>query len=131
MKRFFAALLVLVMLLGAASAEDLKSLSIDQLRQMILLVNAEIASRQEWTGSDIPAGIWTVGVDIPAGEYSISLADKSGAYLTIRDAAGRIVVGSGIRKEKDTVGKVQLKDGYTVELDGGPLHFAPPLSLSF
>lgn len=131
MKRLFVILLALSLLFVSASAEELASLSVDQLRQMILLVNAEIASRQEWTGADVPAGIWTVGVDIPAGEYSISLADKSGAYLTIRDAAGRIVVGSGIRKEKDTVGKVLLKDGYTVDLDGGPLHFAPPLTLSF
>lgn len=127
MKRVFMILLVLALLFVSASAEDLASLSVDQLRQLVLQVNAEIVSRQEWSGSDVPAGFWVVGQDIPAGVYSISVADKSGAYLTVSDASGRYVTYGGIRKEKDAIGKIELKDGFTVEIDGGPLHFAPPV----
>lgn len=127
MKRVFVALLVLCMLFVSASAEDLSSLSLDQLRALSQAINAEIIGRAEWTGADVPAGFWIVGQDIPAGVYSISVADKSGAYLTVSDASGRYVTYGGVRKEKDTIGKIELKDGFTVEIDGGPLHFAPPM----
>ena len=127
MKRAFAFLLVLCMLFVSASAEELAGLSQDQLRAMIVLVNAEIASRQELTGADVPAGFWIVGQDIPAGVYSISIADKSGAYLSVKSATGHLVTTGGVRKEKDTIGKIELKIGDVVEIEGGPLHFAPPL----
>lgn len=131
MKRFVVLFIAVCLLFGSAVAEDLQNLSLDQLRALVLQINAEIIGRADWSGADVPAGFWIVGQDIPAGVYSISVADKSGAYLTVSDASGRHVTYGGVRKEKDTIGKIELKDGYSVEIDGGPLHFGPPVSLSF
>ena len=131
MKRFVVLFIAVCLLFGSAVAEDLQNLSLDQLRALVLQINAEIIGRAEWEGADVPAGQWIVGVDIPAGEYSISVADKKGAYLTVKDARGRLVINSGIRGESQKVGKVLLQDGFTVDIDGGVLHFGPPVSLSF
>ena len=131
MKRFFVILLVFSLVAGFAAADDLSSLSIEELRALVLDINAEIAGRDDWQGADVPAGLWTVGVDIPAGVYSISLADSKGAYLTVKNEKGRLVVNSGIRRAAQEVGKVTLAEGYTVEIEGGTLHFGRPVSLGF
>ena len=131
MKRFFAILLAFLFLVGSAFAEDLSSLSVDQLRELIHLANAEIISRQEWTGTDVPSGQWVVGEDIPAGNYSISVMDGKGAYLRIRDASGWLVTSGGVRDEKDSIGKISLSSGFVVEIEDGVLRFGPAKALVF
>ena len=131
MKRFIVILLALSLLFVSASAEDLAALSVDQLRELVRLANAEIVSRQEWTGTDVPAGQWVVGEDIPAGNYSISLVDGEGAYLRIRDASGWLVTSGGVRSEKDAIGKISLSAGFVVEIEDGVLRFGPAKALVF
>ena len=134
MKRFLSLLLILVCITGIAAAEEsLKPLSVDQLRQMIQMINAEIVSRPEWKETEVPVGFWVVGKDIPAGEYSISYSGKS-SYLTIENPTGMFsstLISQGIMSEKSNIGRITLKEGYTVEVKVGPVIFAPPISLGF
>lgn len=133
MKKFLVMLLVVCLLIPIAAADDgidLSALSFDQLLDLQQKVTAEIISRPEWKEVTVPSGTWTVGRDIPAGEYSIS-ATKTGGYLRIRDERGSLLISNGIRNEEDRIGKVALKEGYTVEIERGSLIFAPAISLGF
>lgn len=133
MKKFLVMLLVICLLVPIAAADDgidLSALSFDQLLDLQQKVTAEIISRPEWKEVTVPSGTWTVGRDIPAGEYSIS-ATKTGGYLRIRDERGSLLISNGIRDAEDRIGKVELKEGYTVEIERGSLIFAPAISLGF
>ena len=87
-------------------------------------------SRPEWKEVTVPGGEWVVGEDIPAGEYSIS-PTKMGGYVHIYDAKGKTLVSQGVRKEDNSIGKVELLDGYVVKIENGSVIFAPPKGLGF
>lgn len=133
MKKILVMILAVCLLIPIAAADDginLSALSFDQLLDLQQKVTAEIISRPEWKEVTVPSGTWTVGRDIPAGEYSIS-ATKTGGYLRIRDERGSLLISNGIREAEDRIGKVALKEGYTVEIERGSLIFAPAISLGF
>lgn len=133
MKKFLGIILIVCLLIPIAAADDgidLSALSFSQLLELQQRVTAEIISRPEWKEVTVPSGLWTVGKDIPAGEYCIS-ATKKGGYLRIRDERGSLLVGNGIRNEDDRIGKFELKEGYTVEVERGSLIFSPAISLGF
>ena len=133
MKKFLVMILVVCLLVPIAAADggiDLSALSYAQLVDLQQRISAEIVTRPEWKEVTVPSGTWAVGKDIPAGEYSIA-ATKTGGYLRIRDEKGKLLQGCGIREEEDRIGKVELKAGYTVEIERGSLIFAPAISLGF
>lgn len=132
MKRFFALLLVLVFASSFAFADgiDLSALSFQQLAELQRQITAEIITRPEWKEVTVPGGTWIVGTDIPAGTYSIS-AGKGGGYLSVRTASGSLVISQGIRDAANAIGKIELKNGYTVAIERGSLIFSPFVSLSF
>ena len=132
MKKLLILAIVLFMIPIAAADDgiDLTALSYAQLVDLQQRISAEIVTRPEWKEVTVPSGTWTVGKDIPAGEYSIS-ATKTGGYLRIRDERGKLLQGCGIREAADRIGKVELKEGYTVEIERGSLIFAPAISLGF
>lgn len=132
MKKLLILAIVLFMIPIAAADDgiDLSALSYAQLVDLQQRISAEIVTRPEWKEVTVPSGTWTVGKDIPAGEYSIS-ATKTGGYLRIRDERGSLLQGCGIREAEDRIGKVELKEGYTVEIERGSLIFAPAISLGF
>ena len=129
MKRFFALLIALVLLAGFAVAEDLSSLSFDELLSLQKAVVTEIMSRPEWKEVTVPSGSWVVGVDIPAGVYCIS-AGKTGAYITVENGE-HLVAYQGIRDDAHKIGRLELIDGYVVSVERGSLIFSPAIGLGF
>jgi hypothetical protein len=77
MKRILALILVLLSLVGFASAEtiDLSGMSFDELVALKDQINLAIWNSQEWQEVTVPQGVWKVGEDIPAGTWTIKCAD--------------------------------------------------------
>ena len=131
MKKLIAIILILCSIMTVAAAEtDLASMSFDDLLALQKAVVAEIMSRPEWKQVEVPGGSWTVGTDIPAGSYCITPTSKGG-YITIYDNTGRMVISQGIRKDDSKIGKIELRDGYVVEVENGSLFFSPAIGLGF
>ena len=132
MKKLICLLLIICLfpVIAAADSLDLSDLSYDQLVALQHYITMEIMKRPEWKEVNVPAGKWIVGVDIPEGEYSIK-PYNGGAYITIIDTKGEYVTYGGIRNEDNAIGKIWLKEAYTVEIDGGTLTFAPAIVLGF
>jgi len=140
MKRFLSLLLVLVLLSSFACAENpraaLADLTFEQLYLMIDVVNAEIVSRPEWKSTTVPAGDWIVGRDIPAGSYSISIIDGKTAYICVKGPATSLwetsfFFSQSMTSEEYNIGRIELKDGYSVHIEYHPVLFAPPVTLTF
>ena len=129
MKKLICIVLIL-MLPVIALADDLSSMSFDDLLTLRQQITAEIMSRPEWKEVEVPTGIWIVGQDIPVGFYSIHPA-PGGAFLRIYTDKSKMIINQGIRKENQAVGKIELLDGYQVEVSDGSLIFSPPISLGF
>lgn len=93
-------------------------------------LDEEIRARGDWTGIEIPAGRWIVGEDIPAGFYSVTAVN--GKYTSFDLVAPDVYHSHTYYtvEENGVVGKVELKDGMTLEIPR-PLLFAAPKSLGF
>ena len=134
MKRLLAIVLILVCVIGSATAADsLKNLTIDQLRQMISVINAEIISRPEWKKSEVPAGQWVVGEDIPAGTYSITAASSSLVRVWKKEVNNYKDGGllfNQVLNSKEPLGKMKLDAGWIFDTSDMVI-FAPAASLSF
>ena len=128
MKKLAIVLIVACLLCSVAVADDLSSMSFDELISLRNKLNTEIMSRPEWKEVGVPSGIWTVGVDIPAGIYSITPVGSS-ANFACYDENGRLQINLLCIGGKP-IGKVELFDGWTVK-PTKPVIFAPPLSLDF
>ena len=93
-------------------------------------VDDEIHSRPEWKEVEVPAGTWTVGEDIPAGFYSVrSLSTYSGTLYIYKTDSPYWDKYYSIRLG-GPLGKVELQDGWKVEVQG-TLVFAPPEAPAF
>ena len=130
-----ALVVLLVCLVSFAAAEDLSSLSFADLLALRSKIEMEIISRPEWKEVTVPSGTWIVGEDIPAGFYSI-LPTGTGGYITIKDPSQekeyrQTIVSNGIRDQESAIGKIELKNGYIVEIERGSLIFAPAKGLGF
>lgn len=133
MKKLLLITLACCLFLSYAVADgiDLSSMSFDELKELQQQINKEIISRPEWKEVVVPGGVWTVGKDIPAGFYCIS-AGKDGGYVTIEDPNSLFsIVSQGIRDESSKIGKIELKDGFTVSVERGSVVFSPATSLGF
>ena len=121
---------ILLMISSAAAAPDLSGYTYDELIALRHYFTLEIMRRPEWKEVTVPSGNWIVGVDIPAGSYSIS-PSGTGAYIRIIDDKGNIIVSQGVRNESNSIGKISVKDAYTIEIETGSLIFAPSIVLEF
>ena len=134
MKRFLACLLILVCITGFSFAEEsLKNLSIDQLRQMIQVINAEIVSRPEWKSTEVPAGQWIVGEDIPAGTYSITPVSSALVCVwkkEVNNYADNGLLFNQVLKSNKPMGKLKLENGWIFDTSGAVI-FAPAATLGF
>ena len=131
MKKIISFALAIMILFSFACAEfDLASLSYEELISLRSAVESEIISRPEWKEVTVPSGRWYVGSDIPAGSYSV-FPSSYGGYLRVKDQSGRIVANGGIRTMDQAFGKLELLDGYIVEVENGSLIFAPAKGLGF
>ena len=131
MKKLIAIILILCLFPVIALADvDLASMSFDELRSLQIALNEEIVTRPEWKEVTVPGGTWIVGKDIPAGSYSLHPTSEGG-YVRVYDAKGGMLVSQGIRDEENSIGKIDLMDGYSVEISRGSLIFSPAMILGF
>ena len=134
MKKLICILLIVCLspIIAVADSLDLSDLTYDQLVALQQYIGMEIMKRPEWKEVTIPGGTWYVGVDIPAGSYSIKPAsDGRGAFIKIYNTKGNDIIYQGVRNESNSVGKVQIEEGYTVIIEDGSLVFAPAVVLGF
>lgn len=77
MKRILALVMILMMAVAIAHAEDLTKLSDDELDDLNKRVQLELFRRSVTgeAGVTVPPGMYYVGVDIPAGRYDVSVSD--------------------------------------------------------
>ena len=129
MKKLICIVLIL-MLPVIALADDLSSMSYEELLTLRQQITAEIMSRPEWKEVEVPSGIWIVGKDIPVGTYSIHPTAR-GAFLRVYTDKNKMIANQGIRTESQAVGKIVLLEGYQVDVSDGSLIFSPPISLGF
>ena len=133
MKKLVSLLLVVVCIMGTAAAEDLSSMTYDQLVALRDQINAEIVSRPEWKEVEVPLGQWVVGKDIPAGTYRI-YAPKQ-ALINVWKVApedfsnGGLLVNQIIPKGSE-FGRLVLEEGW-VFTTSKTVIFTPPASLGF
>ena len=134
MKKLICVVLILVCIIPVAHAAqpDFSDYTYEQLVALQHFITMEIIKRPEWKEVTIPGGTWYVGVDIPEGEYSIKPTEGGkGAFLKIYDTKGRDVIYQGVRNESNSVGKVEVKEGFTIVIEEGSLVFAPAVILGF
>ena len=132
MKRIVCFVLILLLPI-IALADDISSMTYDELIALRQQLNEEIMSRPEWREVTVPSGEWVVGKDIPAGEYSVS-SGSGGAYINVTRPKGKsydLIVNQGVTSTDNAIGRVNLKDGDVVTVKHGSLIFAPPISLGF
>lgn len=131
MRKLFAIVLILCLFPVIALADvDLSAMSFDELKALQIALNNEIVSRPEWKEVTVPGGTWIVGKDIPAGSYSLHPTSEGG-YVRVYNNDGRMIIYQGIRDEENSIGKLDLLDGYAVEISRGSLIFAPAITLGF
>ena len=129
MKRFLAIMVLVLMVVSSAAAEDidLSGLSFDQLIQLQSRITMEIMQRDEWQEVTVPAGVYVIGKDIPAGSWSVEMACKGSCevllYPNKEESENEfgfslfdVVLSEYI--EKTTVGKLDLKNGNILVLSG-------------
>ena len=84
MKRLFAVLLALCLLIPAAIAEspvDVKSLSDDDLKALYKSVKGELMERKLWEESILPAGVYQAGKGLSEGSYECTLTTNGTVYI--------------------------------------------------
>ena len=137
MKRILSVIVAVIMMSSFAFAEEydfsaLKTLTYDDLVILQKAVEKEIMSRPEWKEVDVPSGDWKVGEDIPAGTYSI----KTNSFMAMVDVWKKEKNDytnqelSAVLTKDSPIGKVELKDGWTVSVTYSVI-FSPFVSLGF
>ena len=121
-----------------ASGADYKMFVAQASDMMTRMANEALSTEPEEkeSGVYIPAGFWTVGEDIPAGVYSVRNAQgiKSQNFFVEKDhdnpGLGNIIVNTILGRNADHIGKIELKEGYTVTVYEGVI-FDVPDTLGF
>lgn len=133
MKKLLITLLLVCMIIPMAAADDLSSLTYDQLIALRDQINAEIVSRPEWKEVEVPLGQWKVGTDIPAGTYRI-YAPKQ-ALINVWKKAPKDYSNDGMLINQiipagTEFGRLVLEEGW-IFTTTKPVIFSPPASLGF
>lgn len=154
MKRIVTLLLVLLCMVGVASAEtpNLSGMSFDELVALNDQINLAIWNSQEWQEVEVPQGVWVVGQDIPAGKWTIKAADGITTFVEWGDVLDESGIGlsfSGKLYETKYIKSVnyryyekgdcteviwELKDGQYFIVEDGIALFSPysgKMSLGF
>ena len=134
MKRLSGILIALVLLFTFAIAEDLSSMSFDDLIALQKKIAAEIMTRPEWKKVEVPVGVWRIGEDIPAGTYCI-ISNESSTLVqvwrnAINDYSDHGLIYNEVISSSSPYGKMILEDGWIFTAND-PVIFSPPMSLGF
>ena len=103
---------------------DVSSMTYDELVALNGQINAAMAKQNKIDAITVPMGEYTVGVDIPAGAYSIKIAEVTSPYripsstITVYSKSGVIDERFYLSNATPVIGKVTLKDGYTIKISG-------------
>ena len=129
MKKLLTIILILAMILPAAAMADLPNISNltdGELIDLISLIQLKLFSSKMIDGVNVPAGVYTVDVDIPEGAYTIKYVppfETAFCSFFLREEDGgsySTLLGYGGSSE---IGKIFLKKGATIWIDGGDLIF--------
>lgn len=131
MKKLLSFVLALVLMVPVALAEsiDLSSMSVDELIALKASIVGELMSREEIKEANIPAGSYTVGKDIPVGAYSIK-TNALMVMISVTNAKGGYE-GIFTCSPSEPIGKIELEDGYHVDITGGTCVFSVYSGISF
>lgn len=130
MKKLIALILVALSLIPmvAFADVDLSGISFDELVSLNGKILKEIVSRPEFKEVTVPTGSYKVGEDIPAGTYSLGLANGTfGSMIQVNGFQDTYSFTS----TDQTVGKMILKDGDSVDISIGSVVFKPYVGLGF
>ena len=123
MKRLFCAFMItLLVILGSATAfaEDLASLSFDELLEKRQANDLVLLATDDYPSFKVTQGTYTVDIDFPAGIYNISSQVLS--ELRIYDDAGNLL-GDYTDVKGTPLNELALDPGNRVQIDGGTLIF--------
>lgn len=95
-------------------------------------------TEQSRNAVQVPTGQWRVGEDIPAGTYSVKLGpDMRSGYIKVWGKTaddflsnGGLIYSEFIEEKNPVIGKIELKSGWLVDVDG-PVLFDAPVTLGF
>ncbi|MBO7662793.1 MAG: hypothetical protein J6U01_05440 [Clostridia bacterium] len=132
MKKLFAVVLILAVLLpfsALADLPDISNLSTDELLELNHQIQSRLFSQKLVDGVDVPAGDYIVGEDIPAGVYRLVVVfPKSGGTLRVYPSKDEHYTLDSFLGEfwgVTELGKVALEDGNIVHITGNTLRFFP------
>ena len=140
MKKLLAVALVLCLLAPFAVAEemDLSELSFAELTALLHRIQAEMITRSEWKGVEVPIGCWRIGTDIPAGSYSIEIKDAKrignvaiwGYAAQDYTTNGGLIHNKLIGQKQGNIGRIELLEGWLLEVNY-PVILKPAQGLDF
>ena len=129
MKKIICLCLIICLFSAISFAEDLSSMTYDDLIEMNRKITAEIIKRPEWKEVTVPAGVYVIGKDIPAGEYSIECVDRS-SIIEVNRIGKKSYVFYNLISQGEVIGKITLEEEHTISLSGTVI-FRPPVLLGF
>jgi hypothetical protein len=121
MKKLIALILILAILVPAASLADLPDISgltEDELLELNRKIQFRLFSEQLVNGIKVPPGTYIIGEDIPAGTYRIEITGGTG-YYDLNQENGGLLISSGLTgKAYDIteIGKMTFSDGNALKL---------------
>lgn len=140
MKRLLTLVLIVILLTVpfALAASDLSAMSVEQLIKLRTQIEAELISRNEVKSFSVPQGTYIAGEDFPAGTYKVILDGTPMlpmSVLTVNDPSDQFGVGDMYSISPSTgaseVGKLVLKEGFIIEVNGSNLLFTVYTGISF
>lgn len=129
MKKLISIILILCLFPVVSLADDLSSMSYEDLITLSRQITAEIMSRPEWKEVDVPSGEWVIGEDIPEGYYSITATDRT-AIVSATPIGSKAEDFYHVIGEGETVGKAFFKTG-SIFKTSRTVILAPPKGLGF
>ena len=140
MKKLFSLVLLFCLMISYSVAENinLTDLSFDELQILQQRIEAEIVTRPEWKGVEVPIGCWRIGIDIPVGSYSIEIKDSKrignvyvwGYASQDFETNGGLIHNKLIGQKQGNIGKIELIDGWVLEVTY-PVILKPAQRLDF
>ena len=133
MKKLFVILLITVMLLPVVSLADLpdiSGLSEEELLELNHQIQLRLFSEKLVDGVTVPPGIYSIGVDIPAGTYRMEFPQATDIaiglvmeYDNTKKVNCSYQIGEAVGVT--SVGKMELHEGMTLEIDNCTAVFYP------
>lgn len=140
MKRFFVLLLSFLLLIPTFSAAE-SAFTIESSGWYYLPAGSTVSFSGEAPSAfdpssvsfTVPIGVWNVGPDLPAGTYSIRCAPgtDSATVALYNDEGSWFILETLYSENNDSIGRVELPEGYSVRVRNGSAYFSAPSGIIF